>query len=358
MKPLYIRSVSCISPQQSFAAEYLPDQINVSASNMMHCIEPDFTKYINPVQIRRMSRALKIGFATAMECLRQQPELIPEAIMIGTGKGCLTDTELFLHSIQEYHETALNATNFIHSTYNQLNGMISLNQKINSYNVTYVHRAFSFEHCLMDAALLFDEDEVSTALVGSFDEMTTEHFTIKKNWGYWKQESVLSNELYQHNTPGSISGEGSAFFILEKNKLHADSIVIKHVSTLFRPSMQDVEKELTHLLSVHSLTVDDIDIVLSGENGDINYSSFYHAFHKLLPASQVLYYKHLCGEYDTATSFACWLAYKMLAHQHIPDYLVYPSELKANTTKSFKHVLIFNNYFGVNQTMILLSLEQ
>lgn len=357
MSPLYIQSVSCISAQHSFMTDGLPDEVVSSNNNRLQCIEPDFTKFINPVQIRRMSRALKIGFASAIQCLRQMPELIPEAIIIGTGKGCLTDTEQFLHSIREYHETALNATHFIHSTYNQLNGMISLNQKINSYNVTYVHRAFSFEHSLMDAALLFDEGELSTALIGTFDEMTTEHFSVKQHWGYWKKELIASNELFQHDSSGTISGEGAAFFMLGKNKLNDKSIAIKHVSTLFRPSLPDVEHELMHLLAVNSLQADDIDLVLTGENGDANFESSYQAFHQLLPTSQVLYFKHLCGEYDTATSFACWLAHKLLTHQQIPDYLYHPLQKKSTTSKSIRNLLIFNNYFGVNQTMILMGLE-
>jgi len=355
MAPLYIISSSCISPQQSFTCEGLDMDIQVSENNMLPCIEPDFKAYINPVQIRRMSRALKIGFATAVECLNKSEDIIPEAIMIGTGKGCLTDTEQFLHSIREYNETALNATHFIHSTYNQLNGMIALNRKISSYNMTYVHRGFSFEHALLDAFLLFDEGDTATALVGSFDEMTAEHFTVKKHWGYWKRELINSLDLIESKTPGTISGEGSAFYLLNKEKPLTEAISITHVSTLFRPTSSDIEEATDKLLADHSLQRKNIDIILSGNNGDRNLSESYLFFEQLFPASQVLFFKHLCGEYDTATSFACWLSHRLLQTQQVPPYLFHPEAETKIYNKGFKYVLIYNNYTDLNQSLILLS---
>lgn len=325
---------------------------------MLYCIEPDFSKYINPVQIRRMSRALKIGYTAAIECLNQHPEMIPDAIMIGTGKGCLADTEHFLHSIKEYNETALNATHFIHSTYNQLNGMIALNRKISSYNMTYVHRGFSFEHALMDAALLFEEHEIETALAGSFDEMTLEHFTVKKHWGYWKKESIHSLDLLSSRTTGTISGEGAAFYLLGKNKPEHSAVAIQHIAPLYRPSAKEVEEAVDHLLETHSLKKEDIDVVISGKNGDSHYEKSYLHFNQLFGKTRKLYFKHLCGEYDTATSFACWLAAKIVETQTIPDYLTDPAEIIQTSLKKIRHILIYNNYFDLNQSMILLGLEE
>jgi hypothetical protein len=305
-----------------------------------------------------MSRALKIGYATAIECLNQAPEIIPEAIMIGTGKGCLEDTEHFLHSIKEYNETALNPTHFIHSTYNQLNGMIALNRKISSYNMTYVHRGFSFEHALIDAALLFEENEIETALAGSFDEMTIEHFTVKKHWGYWKEESIPSLDLLSSQTAGTISGEGAAFYLLGKQKPRHESIAIKQVIPLYRPSDTEVTEAVSHLLAMHSLQKEEIDFVLSGKNGDINYEASYLHFNFLFPYTPKLYFKHLCGEYDTATSFACWLAANILETQTIPEYLCDPAESPIANQGKIRHILIYNNYFDLNQSLILLSLEK
>jgi hypothetical protein len=270
----------------------------------------------------------------------------------------LTDTEEFLHSIKEYKETALNATHFIHSTYNQLNGMISLSKKINSYNITYVHRGFSFEHSLMDAALLFDENEIETALVGSFDEMTQEHFDVKKAWGYWKSEMINSFDLLDHKTKGTISGEGSAFFMLSKHKPDQACVSIRQVATLFRPTRDELHEAMHEIFRAQNLKLQDVDLLLSGDNGDLNFSDSYNDVHAYFDDTTITYFKHLCGEYDTASSFACWLAAQMLLTQTLPDY-VRPSRVRNNASdKKMKTVLIYNNYFDVNQTLILLQLEE
>ncbi|MBK7763206.1 MAG: hypothetical protein IPI46_07505 [Bacteroidetes bacterium] len=353
MAPLYIISSSCISPQPSFGVEALLNEMISYEGNRLSCIEPDYKQFINPVQIRRMSRALKFGFSAAMDCL-QKVNCQPEAIIIGTGTGCLTDTEVFLHSIKDYEETALNATPFIHSTYNQLNGMIALNKKVNSYSVTYVHRAFSFEHCLLDTALLFDENEIETSLVGCFDEMTKEHFDMKMQWGFWKQESIQSESLLLHNSLGSIAGEGSTFFMLSKTKPETECNSILDIATLFQPTVFDLEKEIQYLLAKNNLQLSDIDILLSGDNGDTNTFEANDFVKRFCASSTLLYFKHLCGEYDTATGFAVHLANQILTEQVIPDYLYHPEEINKRSQKPIRHLLIYNNYFGMNQTLVLM----
>lgn len=355
MNPLYILSSSCISPQPTFGLQGLDMEVVHTLENSFRCQVPDFTKYINPVAIRRMSRALKVGYTTAVDCLQQQPALIPDAIVIGTGKGCMADTEQFLHSINDYHETALNATHFIHSTYNQLNGMIALNRKINSYNMTYVHRAFSFESALLDAALLFAEEEANTVLAGAFDEMTDEHFAVKKQWGYWKDEMVNSLDLLRSESKGTIAGEGAAFFILGRTRPEGTAIKIAAVQTMYSPSEEKVQASIQQLLVDNDLGLDDIDLFLSGENGDSQYSGAYRQVSGLFDQGKVAYFKHLCGEYDTAMAFVTWLGIQVLKTQDIPYYIQHPDH-PVTKQGDLRHVLIYNNYFGRNQSVILLSI--
>lgn len=354
MQTLYITSSACISPQKTFLTLDFFEQPEIYNNSSLRCIEPEFKNYINPVQIRRMSRALKIGFATAMQCLNTNENKQIDAIIIGTGKGCMSDTEAFLHSIKTYQETALNATHFIHSTYNQLNGMIALSQKINSYNVTYVHRGFSFEHTLLDAALHFAEGDAQQILVGSFDEMTDEHFLVKKHWNYWKEEEIQNVELLNSKTPGTIAGEGSAFFSISNSKPHNNAISIKHVATLYKPSFEDIEYELFHLLESNEISINDIDILMLGENGDANQPGHYEKLKSKFEATPEIYFKHLCGEYDTAMSFGCWLATQILEHQKVPKFL-FKSEPNFLNNKQIRYILIYNNYFELNQSLILLE---
>ncbi len=357
--PFYIRSASCISPQYTFDELdnlFTGSEIQHTTQNVLYCIEPDFKAFINPVQIRRMSRALKIGFSAAIDCLHKSGDAPIDAIIVGTGKGCLVDTETFLHSIREFNETALNPTHFIHSTYNQLNGMIALSQKINSYNVTYVHRGFSFEHTLLDAALLFSEGEAEHVLAGTFDQMTVEHFSVKNSWGFWKQESINSLDLLRSSTRGTIAGEGSSFYVLAKERSNDQQVAVCGVQTLYRPSKEDLDLAINELLQVNGLQAADIDIILSGNNGN---NSQYHCQSELaakFPEAVFLYFKHLCGEFDTASQFGFWMAVQILTRQSVPDILFHPAETPRDIGRPIKYVLLYNNYFEANQSVILLGI--
>lgn len=354
MKPLFIISSSCISPQNSFGGIEGLNAVHYPHEPAYYCQEPDFSKYINPVQIRRMSRALKMGYTAAIDALDKSGFITVDAVIIGTGKGCLSDTEIFLHSIETYQETALNATHFIHSTYNQLNGLIALNKKISCYNITYVHRGFSLEHALLDAALYFAEHPNSLVLAGSFDEMTPDHYKVKKQWGYWKDSPLHGQSLLYSKTPGTIAGEGSAFFVLSSEKPNEPAVKICDIQTLYAPESDEVMTCLNNFLERNQLQKEDIDLLMLGENGDINHAVNYPIIAEQLPESEKIYFKHLCGEYDTAINFGLWAGYEILLKQYIPECM--RLEVSARS-KPFQYLLIYNNYFGKNQGFILLKLE-
>ena len=286
--------------------------------------------------------------------MQKAKNIIPEAIIIGTGKGSMHDTELFLGAIKEYKETALNATNFIHSTYNQLNGMIALSQKINSYNTTYVHRGFSLEHALIDAQMLLQDNAYKTGLVGSYDEMTTDHYNIKKTWNFWKKEEINNLELYNHsNSEGTIAGEGAGFFLLSNEKQEKPVVAISFITTLYKPSFADFEEKINDIISSTKINLDEIDIVISGKNGDANQQGFFDILSEKTINAISINFKHLTGEYDTAVNFAIGLGNAILLEQKIPTYLFD----EKNSSKKYKKILIYNNYFELNQSLILLEIE-
>ena len=89
----YIRGIGNISPQPSWDNEpFLPD-IAVYVGNRLKCIEPGYKEYIKPMQMRRMSRILKMGVTAAGKCLRDAKVEVPDAIIVGTGYGMFADTE-------------------------------------------------------------------------------------------------------------------------------------------------------------------------------------------------------------------------------------------------------------------------
>ncbi|RYE24887.1 MAG: hypothetical protein EOP51_05880 [Sphingobacteriales bacterium] len=225
-QPVYILSASTISPQHTFDDEGFLNPVLESNNNRMQVTDPDYTKFINPVAIRRMSRIIKMGISAGMQAVQKAGIEQPDAIIVGTGKGSVTDTERFLNDMISMKEEALNPTYFIQSTYNSINGWLAMQTKCTGYNQTYVHRGFSFELCLLDAQLMLaDTQEPTTILLGGFDEMSPDYYTVKDNIDYWKKEKINSKELLQHNdTPGTIGGEGVSFFVASNRAENAMDI--------------------------------------------------------------------------------------------------------------------------------------
>lgn len=235
--------------------------------------EPDYKAWIpNAALRRRMSRLVRMGVATGLQCLREK-ETSPGAILTATGLGCLADTEKFMNAILDNGEQLLAPTAFIQSTFNTVGAQIALLTGNHCYNNTYVHRGFSFESALLDAALLIAEEEAATVLAGAMDEMTPVLHTILGRMGCWRRQRP---------------GEGAAFFLLSGTPAAESRIALKDME-LFGGSYteEDVRNRL-HLFLEQNKESDA----------------------RILHPEE---YKQWCGEYPTSISFALWYAYRQIA---------------------------------------------
>src|SRR6478672_5481655 len=97
----YIRSASIISAQKTFDTPKFLTDIVESDSTYLHCIEPSYKEFLNPIMARRMARIIKMSMATSAICLKEAGIEQPDAIITGTALGCLEDTEKFLLAIIE-----------------------------------------------------------------------------------------------------------------------------------------------------------------------------------------------------------------------------------------------------------------
>ncbi|GAO41181.1 beta-ketoacyl synthase chain length factor [Flavihumibacter petaseus] len=348
---IYMKSASAVCAQDIFRKDTIPDTLATTGNNVLNLLEPDYRQYFSIMQLRRMSKLTKAGLVTAIEALRQSGIEKPEAIITGTGKGSLTDTEKFLKSIDEFEEGTLNPSPFIQSTYNSLNGLIGLHHDVDCYNTTYVHRGFSLEHAILDAILQIREHQISNALVGSFEEITTQHFTIKHKLGYWRKEKVAPESLFNTDASGSIAGEGTFFFTLSaapENSLAE----IRGLRLLFEPDHEAVAAAMKSLLTENQLTIEDVDVVVSGRNGDNRFDHYYDALESVsLNHTHITTFKNISGEFDTASGFALWMAASILKNQEIHPQALY----RKGTTSTFRHLLIYNHFYGEQHALYLLK---
>jgi hypothetical protein len=343
---IFIKGTGVIAPYTPGNGTPLPTPTN---GPRLRCIEPDYKQLIDPRLIRRMSRVVRMGMASALAALNEAGLEMPGAIITATAYGCTEDTETFLTKLTLQDEQMLTPTAFIQSTHNTIAGQIALLLKCHAYNNTFTHRAFSFEHALLDAMLLLKEGEAAHVLLGAVDEMQDTRFKILERFGLYKKPAgfhALSPLNEQPQGPGTIAGEGAAFFVLTNEA--TDKGCIMDLRTFFKPD--DMAPHIQAFLAENGLKNTDVDLLLWGKNGDVRYDHFYDkAVGGQFGHVPKLAFKQLCGEYPVATSYATWLAAYLLKGQKMPD------EALTGSTAAPRHILIYNHYYNIHHSLILLS---
>ncbi|MEN8225158.1 MAG: beta-ketoacyl synthase chain length factor [Bacteroidota bacterium] len=350
----YIRGIGNISPQHSWDnGQFLPD-IVMHDANRLKCIEPEYKEFIKPMQMRRMSRILKMGIAAAARCLQDAGVEKPDAMIMGTGLGMFADTEKFLKAVIDNQETLLTPTSFIQSTHNTIGAHIAVMLKCNAYNLTYVNDYLSFESALLDSLIRLKENTSEKILMGGIDEMTNIYFKITENAGWWKKDLDSNLGMLEHKEKGTIAGEGASFFVVTGEE-HPDNYAkFAGVKTFYKPvSLEERDHFILNFLSENELDVADIDLVISGVNGDYEADKEYYSLQNgLFNDTAMAYYKHLCGEYFTASSFASWLGARILKEQAWPAEIM----LKENDLSApLKNILIYNQHHNTRHGLILLT---
>lgn len=351
-KKIYINGVGCISPQPTLGTPvFLEDTVSVE-SNRLKAIEPNYREYVPPEMVRRMGRIIKMGVAAAKSSLNDAGCPTPDAIITGTGLGCIEDTEKFLGTMIRNNEEFLTPTAFIQSTHNTVSAQIALLVECHGYNFTYVHRGFSFESAILDSLLQLQNEMASTLLLGAADELTTNSFQIQDRMGFWRRNPSDNLTLFDDPQKGTIAGEGAAFFLLDVQKKPTTYARLQDVEMYFHPlPFLETRMDIHPFLERNGLNENDIDLLLLGKNGDIRFDGIYDMMTTdFFPDTPSGFFKHLCGEYMTASSFGVWVAATILKEQRIP-WVLHVN----NHPKSLKHILVYNHYRGINHTLILLS---
>jgi 3-oxoacyl-(acyl-carrier-protein) synthase len=337
---IYIQNTSSISPQHTFeTGDFLTEPIPSQGElPYLSAIEPDYKEYVTDAGLRRrMSRLVKMGVAAALNCVKGSPAESIDAIITATGLGCLTDTEKFLNNIETNDERLLNPTSFIQSTFNTVGAQIALILKNHNYNFTYVHRGFSFETAIIDAMMLLKDKEAENVLVGSVDEITEYSYEVMKRMGFW------------HN--GAKMGEGSQFFMLSSKPSENDFASLKAVKTIPLNPLKGTSEEVSSFLEQNNTSLKDIDLLLLGDSGDPKQDAAILNLKKgLFKGMPFVSFKHLCGEYQTASSFGLFCAANILKKGTVPAMLK-PEGKPGKLEK----ILLYNVYRDTNHSLFLIE---
>jgi len=340
MSRCYIQGAASISAQNNFAEDDFMTEVVAHTSNMAKAIPANYKAFISPAASRRMATGVKMGVAAAKMALQEANVTLPDAIVTGTGMGCIEDSEKFLKNMIDNDEEYLTPTSFIQSTHNTVGAQIALGLECKAYNVTYVHDAISFESSLIDAQLLLEEGEASTVLVGGVDELGTLFI-----------EQVA---LMEKRNSGGITvpfGEGAHFFTMSSEKSDTTWAELQDVITFSVASPAQVVERLHAFLAKNKQNIGEIDAFVVGINGD-EYDGYYQKLKaEFVVDTPCISYKHLSGEFYTASAFGFWGALRCLKKQKIPLAMLEDGIERSQ----YRTILLYNQYKGRQHSFILIT---
>jgi 3-oxoacyl-[acyl-carrier-protein] synthase II len=235
----YITASASISHQPTFQNPGFSENLQ-PLMDQSELQSPPYKDYIEGAMLRRMSKILRMSVASAIDCVRQADSSQLDAIVVGTGLGCLHETEKFLNNVLTI-EGLLPPTAFIQSTHNTIAGQISLSLGNHGYNMTHTQNAFSFEYALQDALMLLQED-ASAVLVGGADEAID-----------FLEE--IRNKL---SLPTAIPlTSGASFFIV--SKVRSDQARAKIVDVAIEMNQVDLNVSVQSFLEIQGMNISEID---------------------------------------------------------------------------------------------------
>jgi len=276
-------------------------------------VEPDYAGLIAPMQLRRMSKAVRMGIGASKAAMKEAGIDKPDAISVGTAMGCLNDTEHFLGKMVEQDEQMLTPTSFIQSTHNTVSGQIALLAGCHGHNLTFVQRGHSFEHAMLNAQLYLNEHKGEQVLVGGIDELTDNSLRVMETAG-----------VYSNTNP---AGEGAAFFVVS-DSANSSTLCIKDISCFTTKDANVASQKMQDFLTQNECTAGNIELLMLGESSDERSQPFYETLKQKFSLTRIVNFKQDCGEYATASAHALGIIMKQVQHKEI----------------SAKNILLVNNY--------------
>jgi 3-oxoacyl-[acyl-carrier-protein] synthase II len=335
-----------ISPQQTWNDEAALLQAFDYRGNHMYAVEPDYTPWIDSERGVALPKLVKMSIAAANIALSEARIRQPDGIITGSGLGCQRAVESLLSNTTPDDE----ADAFSRSQYEALGYQLAHFLQCNGYSQVHTQDGFSFESALLDAMMRLNDDKDHKILVGGVDEFTETSNLILSRMGLLRKKLASTLRLFKPLKRGTIQGEGACYFVLS-GKLHNGSqaeLVNMRVSNQTDP--QRLQDFVEVFIRDNGYMPGEIDLILTGKNGDKRTDlQLDDLCRKSFPAAAVGLFKHLCGEYPTASAFALWLAVRVLKERHVPEVITFNY-----SSRSVRNILVVNAYLNTGYSVMLL----
>lgn len=343
-KKCYINGVGAVSVQH-------PEEMTYKQLQAVNYAEhPSYKELIPSAMIRRMAKGVKMGIFAADQAMKEAGIKLPDAIVSGTGMGCLQDSEKFLSAILDNDEQFLTPTAFIQSTHNTVGAQIALQLGCKGYNFTYVNGGNSFENALLDGMMQLQSGEAETVVAGGVDEISDYTLGLLQTIGRVKKEENLIDFKFPVSD-GIPYGEGATFLALSSRLQEQSYAEIVDVWVQNKVETNALHDFIIRFLQKNQLTKEAIDVIVLGYNADKRQQAVYSEVSGMFSDIPQVYYKHISAEYDTASAFGVKVAAEIVQQQKIVP------EVKWNDCpeKEITHVLLFNQYLDKDFSLVLLK---
>lgn len=340
-RKIHIYVANQISIQRPLSEEWMTSPITYNG-DFVHAIETNYRNYLTPLEARRMAPIMKRALATALETIKQSGIEHPEAIITGTSIGSLEYTERFLEAMVENEEQLLKPTYFMQSTHNTVGSMLGIYTKTHGYNTTYSHGAISFELALQDAYIQMQLGKISNALVCGNEEMIDSYYELLAKTGYLGIDGMCP------------CSELSVSMMLSSETKNSSLCTIAGVDVFHSSSSDLFEQRIKNLIENIGLTINDIDVIFTGVNGNKRNDDYYaNITNKLFNGFPLVSYKQMFGENFTSTALGIYAAAHCLNKGMIPTSMYYKNAPYVEVAP--KYILLINQYRGKDCSIILLE---
>ena len=350
-KPVYINGMGTVTAQGTHDPERLFGGPVLYDADAWHAIAPDYSKIIPGSEARRLSTGMKMSIAATKAAMEQAGVERVDAVITGTGMGCIRDSEKFLRAILDNDEQFLTPTPFIQSTHNSVAGHLACMLACTGYNFTYVHGSNSFASSVIDGRMQLRNGDAEVVLIGGVDELGDHSTELHRRNGHIKGKSVPSAGLLVSTTSGALFGEGAGFFVLGTVKGPATHAELLAVKAWHKTGAEGIEQHVLDFLRENGLSPGDVDAVVLGRNGDGDHDGYYNKLDQgLFKQHTQLAYKHRTGEFHTVPTFAMYLAARVLERGAVPPAYL----LKNPPSGTIRTILQYDQYRSVDHNLTLL----
>ncbi|MCJ7669927.1 MAG: hypothetical protein MUO61_05370 [Dehalococcoidia bacterium] len=312
-------------------------------------------------KLRRIGHCQKMAIAASAlalaDFLPEQRQNLSVAVTVGTGLGALEQTTLFLENMFTNHESQPKPACFINSVHNSVASQIAMTFGFKQEAHTFTHDSISFELALNQAINILRFGRADYVITCGVDELNPYLLAYGEDCQWWKnQASPLAPMSQGDNTyTGTIAGEGAAAFLLGRSGHNSKSHSIAKLLMVHAMPMQNYPRTslnisaelgyISRILLQNGISLKDIDFFLFGANGnaasDAQYIAVKDAITDML-GNNIRYgaYKHLCGEYCTASAVGLAVVLSILRQSTILPKI--EISIPSVSTRSISSVLLYN----------------